>query len=138
MKNIKFLFVGIIFGIVLTKSEVISWYRIYEMFRFESFHMYGVIGSAVILGIVLVQSIKRFKLRDIAGNPIVIQEKAKLFWPPLIGGIIFGLGWALTGACPGPIYILIGNGFLSFIVVFLSAVAGTFVYGLVMQYLPRK
>jgi len=138
MKNIKFLFVGIIFGIVLTKSEVISWYRIYEMFRFESFHMYGVIGSAVILGIILVQSIKRFKLRDFAGNPIMIPEKAKLFWPPLIGGTIFGLGWALTGACPGPIYILIGNGFFSFIVVFISAVIGTFVYGLVMQYLPRK
>ncbi|MFT6857158.1 MAG: putative membrane protein YedE/YeeE [Cyclobacteriaceae bacterium] len=138
MKNVKFLLVGIIFGIVLTKSEVISWYRIYEMFRFESFHMFGVIGSAVILGIIVVKVIKHFKLKDIAGNPIVIKEKAKLFWPPIIGGTIFGLGWALTGACPGPIYILIGNGFPSFIVVFMAAVTGTFVYGLVMQYLPRK
>ncbi|WP_421896513.1 DUF6691 family protein [Marinoscillum sp.] len=138
MNRLRFLLAGVFFGIVLTKAEVISWYRIYEMFRFESFHMYGVIGSAVILGIIAVQIIKRFNIRDISGNPIVIQEKAKRFWPPLIGGILFGLGWALTGACPGPIYILIGNGFMAFGVVFLAAVLGTFVYGLVMDKLPQR
>ncbi|MEQ8473549.1 MAG: YeeE/YedE thiosulfate transporter family protein [Marinoscillum sp.] len=138
MKNLKFLISGVLFGIILTKAEVISWYRIYEMFRFESFHMYGVIGSAVVLGIIAVQIIKRFNVKDIHGNPIVITEKSKVFWPPLLGGTIFGLGWALTGACPGPIYIVIGNGYLVFIVVFLSAVVGTFLYGLVMHKLPRR
>ncbi|VXD10387.1 DUF6691 family protein [Marinoscillum sp. 108] len=138
MSRFRFLLAGVFFGIVLTKAEVISWYRIYEMFRFESFHMYGVIGSAVVLGIIAVQIIKRFNIKDISGNPIVIQEKAKRFWPPLIGGTIFGFGWALTGACPGPIYILIGNGFMAFGVVFLAAVLGTFVYGLVMDKLPQR
>ena len=138
MNKIKFLFAGIVFGVVLTKSEVVSWYRIYEMFRFESFHMYGVIGSAVILGIFCIQAIKRFKLNDFSGRPIVIPPKQRKFWPPLLGGTIFGLGWALTGACPGPIYIIMGNGFLVFIVVFLSALLGTFLYGLVMNKLPQK
>ncbi|WP_421869409.1 DUF6691 family protein [Marinoscillum sp.] len=138
MNKLKFLISGIVFGIILTKAEVISWFRIYEMFRFESFHMYGVIGSAVLLGVVAIQIIKYFKLKDVDGNPIVIPAKQKRFWPPLIGGTIFGLGWALTGACPGPIYIIIGNGFLVFSVVFLSAVMGTFLYGLVMNKLPQK
>ena len=138
MKNLKFLFVGLVFGIVLTKSEVISWYRIYEMFRFESFHMYGVIGSAVLLGIIAIWLIKKFQVKDFGGRPIVIEAKPKVFWPPLIGGTVFGLGWALTGACPGPIYILIGNGFLTFTVVLASALLGTFVYGLVFDKLPQK
>lgn len=138
MKNLKFLLAGIVFGIVLTKAEIISWYRIYEMFRFESFHMYGVIGSAVILGAVAIQVIKRWNVKDFSGQPIVIEEKPKVFWPPLIGGTIFGLGWALTGACPGPIYILIGNGFLVFLVVLFFALLGTFTYGLVMHKLPRR
>lgn len=138
MKHVKFLLAGIVFGIILTKAEVISWYRIYEMFRFESFHMYGVIGSAVIMGILIVQFIKRLDLNDIEGVPIIIQPKNKTFWKPLLGGSIFGLGWALTGACPGPIYILIGNGYSTFIVVLLSAVLGTFTYGLVMHKLPQK
>ncbi len=137
-KFTKFLFLGIVFGIVLTKAEVISWYRIYEMFRFESFHMYGIIGSAVFLGVVMIQLIKRYKLTDYQGNPIIIPDKEKRFLKPLFGGTIFGMGWALTGACPGPIYILMGNGYLSFIVVFLFAVAGTFVYGLVMDKLPQR
>ena len=137
MKYLKFLIVGLIFGVILTKSEVISWYRIYEMFRFESFHMYGVIGSAVILGIIAIQLINRFKMKDVDGNPIVIQPKAKNKWAPLLGGTIFGCGWAMTGACPGPIYILIGNGFLMFIVVLLSAILGTFVYGLLDGKLPK-
>lgn len=137
MKNIKFLIGGVLFGIILTKAEVISWFRIYEMFRFESFHMYGVIGSAVILGIISLQVIKKYRIKDFYGNPIVIQEKNKVFWPSLIGGTIFGLGWALTGACPGPIYILIGNGFLVFVVVLLAAALGTFVYGLIKDKLPQ-
>lgn len=138
MKKIKFLFAGILFGIILTKGEVVSWYRIYEMFRFESFHMYGVIGSAVVLGVVVIQLIRRFNILDVEGNPIIVPSKQKKFWPPLLGGTIFGLGWALTGACPGPIYIIIGNGFMVFGVVLISAVLGTFLYGLVMHKLPQK
>lgn len=137
MKFLKFLIAGIIFGVVLTKSEVISWYRIYEMFRFESFHMYGVIGSAVTLGVISIQIIKRLKIKDVSGNPIVIETKPKHYKAALLGGILFGCGWAMTGACPGPIYILIGNGFLMFIVVLLSAVLGAFVYGLVHDKLPK-
>jgi len=138
MKGIRILLAGIIFGIVLTKAEVVSWYRIYEMFRFESFHMFGVIGSAVVLGVIFIQIIKRFSLKDFEGNPIVIAEKSKVFWPPLIGGTIFGLGWALTGACPGPIYIIMGNGYTVFLAVFASAILGTFVYGLLRDKLPQK
>lgn len=138
MKFVKFLLAGVIFGVVLTKAQVISWYRIYEMFRFESFHMYGTIGSAVVLGVIVVQFIKRFHLKDISGNSIVIPEKPKNFWPSLLGGTIFGLGWALTGACPGPIFILIGNGFSVFVVVFLSALLGTFVYGLIRDKLSQR
>lgn len=137
MKFLKFLIAGVIFGIVLTKSEVISWYRIYEMFRFESFHMYGVIGSAVVLGVLSIQIIKRLKVKDVSGNPIVIEPKSKHYKAALLGGTLFGCGWAMTGACPGPIYILIGNGFLMFIVVLLSAVLGAFVYGLVSKKLPK-
>lgn len=138
MKNIKFLLVGLVFGIILTKSEVISWFRIYEMFRFESFHMYGVIGSAVVLGMLSVWLIKKFEIHDFSGHPIHIQSKRKAVWPPLLGGTTFGLGWALTGACPGPIYILIGNGFLTFSVVWASAVLGTFIYGTVFHKLPQN
>lgn len=138
MSKVKFLLAGIVFGIILTKAEVISWYRIYEMFRFDSFHMYGVIGSAVLIGAIGTWVIKRFRLKTLDGKPIIIQDKEKKTWPPLIGGTIFGLGWALTGACPGPIYIIMGTGFSVFLVVFMSAVVGTLVYGLVMDKLPQK
>ncbi|MFT4834659.1 MAG: putative membrane protein YedE/YeeE [Marinoscillum sp.] len=138
MKALRILIAGTIFGIVLTKAEVVSWYRIFEMFRFESFHMYGVIGSAVVLGAIAVMLIKKFQMKDFDGNPIIIPDKDKKFWPPLLGGTIFGLGWALTGACPGPIYIIMGNGYFVFIVVFVSAIIGTFVYGLVRDKLPQK
>ncbi len=138
MNKLKFLLAGVAFGIVLTKAQIISWYRIYEMFRFESFHMYGVIGSAVILGIISIQIIKRFNIKDFEGNPIIILPKQKRYAPALLGGTIFGFGWALTGACPGPIYILVGNGFMAFGIVWLSAVLGTLVYGLVMHKLPQK
>lgn len=137
MKFLRYLFIGTIFGITLAKAEVISWYRIYEMFRFQSFHMYGVIGSAVVLGIVFVQIIKRRKLKTPDGEAIVINPKQMSIPRYLIGGIIFGLGWALTGACPGPMFILLGNGVTVIAVVILSALLGTYVYGLLRKRLPH-
>lgn len=137
MKFIKYILLGIFFGITFTKAEIISWYRIYEMFRFESFHMYGVIGSAVVLGIIVVQYIKRRKVKDIAGNEIVFTPKDFSIPRYLIGGTIFGLGWAMTGACPGPMFVLLGNGVLAIAVVIAFAVLGTFVYGLVRDKLPH-
>ena len=137
MKNLKFLLLGIFFGIVLAKAQVISWFRIYEMFRFESFHMYGIIGSAVILGAVIIQAIKRSHLKAIDGTPITIEPKPNTYKASIFGGILFGLGWALVGACPGPIYILIGAGFWSFIVVLIGALLGTFVYGILKEKLPH-
>ena len=137
MKAIKYLLVGFFFGIVLTKCEAVSWYRIYEMFQFQSFHMYGIIMTAIATGIVGLQIIKRKEIKDIKGNPIVIQDKEKgsaRYW---IGGLIFGLGWAMVGACPGPIFILIGAGFLSVGLILLGAVLGTFLYGVVKDKLPH-
>jgi len=134
--NFKYLFAGILFGILLIKAEVISWFRIQEMFRLESFHMYGVIGSAVVVGIISVQLIKRFKVKTIHGEAIELHPK-KFNKGQIIGGLIFGLGWAITGACPGPLFALIGNGATVVIVVLLSAVAGTWVYGLLRDKLPH-
>lgn len=136
-KYMSFFIVGIFFGIVLTKSEVISWYRIYEMFHFDAFHMYGVIGSAVVLGIIGTAIIKRGKLRAVTGYPITFVPKNRSITRYLIGGTLFGLGWAMVGACPGPIYALIGYGYSVIVVVLLSAVAGTWVYGLVRARLPH-
>ncbi|MCM4158172.1 DUF6691 family protein [Gramella sp. AN32] len=137
MRILGYLFIGIFFGIVMFKSEAASWFRIYEMFRFESFHMYGIIGSALIIGVIGIQIIKRNKLKDFQGETIHIADKNKSFSRYMYGGIIFGLGWALAGACPGPIYTLIGAGYVSVIVVFLAAVFGTFVYGLLKDKLPH-
>ena len=137
MKYLKFLLAGVIFGIVMGKAEIISWFRIYEMFRFESFHMYGVIGSAVILGIIIVQLIKKFNLRSTEGDQITIPHKDMSIARYLTGGIIFGLGWALVGACPGPMFVLLGYGFYSILLVILGAVIGTFVYGLLRGKLPH-
>ncbi len=137
MKFIKFLLAGIVFGIILTKSEVISWYRIQEMFLFDSFHMYGVIGSAVFLGVIIVQLIKRFRLKTVDGQPILLSPKQGPAPRYIFGGIIFGLGWALTGACPGPMYVLLGAGYSVFLVVIASAIIGTFVYGLFRHKLPH-
>lgn len=137
MKYLKYLVLGILFGIILTKSEVISWYRIYEMFRFQSFHMYGVIGSTVILGILGLQWIKRKNITSINGQSIHIADKQMSIPRYLIGGTIFGLGWALTGACPGPMFVLLGNGFLVMLVAIASAIAGTYVYGAVRHKLPH-
>jgi uncharacterized membrane protein YedE/YeeE len=137
MKLVKFLLAGILFGIVMAKSEAISWYRIQEMFRFQSFHMYGIIGTAVVLGVIGVAIIKKFKLRDISGDPIVFYPKAKSVPRYLIGGTIFGLGWALSGACPGPMVVNIGYGFLTMAVVLVFATVGTYLYGVLQTKLPH-
>ncbi|PJB12701.1 MAG: transporter [Flavobacteriales bacterium CG_4_9_14_3_um_filter_40_17] len=133
MKLIKFLFIGIGFGIILVKAEIVSWYRIIEMFRFESFHMYGVIGLAVVLGVIALQIIKRKNLKDYEGNPIVIEPKPKQYTRNLIGGIIFGLGWALIGACPGPLFVLAGFGYVSILIVIVAAVLGAFLKGILVK-----
>ncbi|MFN3300936.1 MAG: DUF6691 family protein [Sediminibacterium sp.] len=137
MKFIKFLLLGIVFGIVMAKSEAISWFRIQEMFRFQAFHMYGIIGTAVTLGVIGVALIKKFNIRDFHGNPILFFPKDKSITRYLIGGTIFGLGWALSGACPGPMVVNIGYGFLSMIVVFFFAIVGTYLYGVFMKKLPH-
>ena len=137
MKLLKFLFVGIFFGIVLVKSEAVSWYRIYEMFKFQSFHMYGIIGSAVILGILAIWVMKKMQLKSIENETITIPPKDKGMFRLLIGGTIFGLGWALAGACPGPMYILVGTRVFSMLLVIGGAILGTFVYGLLHNKLPH-
>lgn len=137
MKFIKFLVLGTVFGIVMAKSEAFSWYRIQEMFRFQSFHMFGIIGTAVTLGVIGVALIKKFKIRDFHGNPITFFPKEKSWARYIIGGTIFGLGWALSGACPGPMVVNIGYGFLTMSVVFIFALIGTFLYGLLKDKLPH-
>lgn len=137
MKFLKYIIVGFIFGIILTKSEAVSWYRIYEMFHFQSFHMYGIIGVAVVTGIIGIQIIKRFNVTDFQGNPIEIADKEPgsiRYW---IGGLFFGLGWALVGACPGPIFILLGAGILPVIFILIGALLGTFIYGMLKDKLPH-
>ena len=133
---IKYFFSGVLFGVILVKSEVISWWRIQEMFRLESFHMYGIIGSAVVTGALSVALLKKFRIRTWAGEPIQIPPK-KFNKGQIYGGLVFGLGWAITGACPGPLYALIGAGFSVVIVTLLAAIAGTYVYGLLREKLPH-
>ncbi|SFZ92381.1 hypothetical protein SAMN05428642_102690 [Flaviramulus basaltis] len=137
MKYIKFLLVGIFFGIVLTKSEAVSWYRIYEMFRFQSFHMYGIIGTAVLSGILFLQVSKKGHLKSIKGADIFVPKKDRGIIRYIVGGIIFGLGWALIGACPGPMYILLGTGVYSMLIVIAAAILGTFIYGVLKNKLPH-
>jgi len=134
---IKFVSIGILFGIIMTKAEVISWYRIQEMFLFDNFHMYGVIGMAVVLGLISVQLIKKFKLKDIKGQEIKFEPKAFSIPRYLFGGTIFGFGWAITGACPGPMYTLVGHGYWSMLIVIAAAMLGTFVYGVLRSKLPH-
>ena len=134
--NFKYLIGGMLFGIILVKGEVVSWFRIQEMFRLQSFHMYGVIGSAVLVGIISVWLIKKFNLKTIYGEPVTFRTR-KFNKGQIYGGLIFGLGWAMTGACPGPIFAQIGAGFLVVVVVLLSAVAGTWVYGYFREKLPH-
>jgi uncharacterized protein len=137
MKNFKFLLIGIFFGIVLTKSEVISWFRIYEMFKFQSFHMYGIIGSAVILGIPLMYLFNKQKIKTNQGVAVKIELREKGLSKNLLGGIIFGLGWALGGACPGPMFALIGKGIIPIVVVLFGAVLGAFAYHGIKHKLPH-
>jgi len=134
--NLKYLVVGILFGILFVKAEVISWFRIQEMFRFQSFHMYGIIGSAIAVGVISVLLIKKFNIKTIYGEPISISPK-KFNRGQVYGGLTFGLGWAITGACPGPLYALIGSGATVIILTLLSAVAGTWVYGYFREKLPH-
>jgi uncharacterized membrane protein YedE/YeeE len=137
MKLIKFILAGILFGIVMAKSEAISWFRIQEMFRFQSFHMYGIIGTAGTLGVIGVALIKKLGIRDVGGNPIQFYPKDKSYVRYLGGGIIFGLGWALSGACPGPMVVNIGYGYVAMIVVFAFAILGTYLYGIIKDKLPH-
>ena len=137
MKYIKYLLVGILFGITLSKAEVISWYRIYEMFKLQSFHMYGVIGSAVVIGMILMYLFKTEKLKTLYGTPIVVEPRKKGVSRNLIGGIIFGLGWALGGSCPGPMYILLGKGVVAILVVLFGAHLGAFLYHAVKHKIPH-
>lgn len=137
MRMSKFILVGILLGVTLYKSEAVSWFRIFEMFHFQSFHMFGIIGSAVIAGVIIIQMIKRTQLRSIEGKEIVINPKDRSIPRYLIGGFIFGLGWALAGACPAPMFILMGSGYTVFIVFLAAAMFGTFFYGLVRKQLPH-
>ena len=137
MKNLSFLFTGTLFGIILTKSQAISWYRIYEMFRFESFHMYGIIGSTVVLGILITLFFKKTEQKDINNEPITFNDKNKSVVRYLVGGIFFGLGWALVGACPGPLFALLGAGYYTIIIVIIGTTIGTFMYGLLRDKLPH-
>lgn len=134
--NLVYAFMGMLFGIVFVKAEIVSWFRIQEMFRFESFHMYGVIGTAVVVGMISVFIIKKYKIKTLDGEQVVLTPKP-YNKGVIIGGLIFGLGWAITGACPGPLFAQIGSGFTVIIVTFLSAVAGTWVYGYFQDKLPH-
>ncbi len=136
MKKLLFLLAGIMFGFVFVKAEIISWFRIQEMFRLQSFFMYGVIGTAVVVGMISIFIIKQFKLKTISGERISFEDK-KFTKGNIIGGLIFGIGWAITGACPGPLYAQIGSGFLVIFVTLLSAIAGTWVYGKYQNKLPH-
>ncbi len=136
MSNMKYLIVGLLFGIVFVKAEIISWFRIQEMFRLQSFHMYGIIGSAVMVGAISVFLIKKFKIKTLGGEEIKIEPKT-FNKGQIYGGLLFGIGWAMTGACPGPLYAQIGYGASVVIVVLLSAILGTWVYGKFRDKLPH-
>lgn len=137
MKLFRFFAVGVLFGVTLTKAEAISWYRIYEMFMFQSFHMYGIISVAIFVGVIGIRFIKKRDLKDYKGQPIELQDKDKSIARYLFGGFMFGLGWALVGACPGPIFILLGTGVPAITVVLFGALLGTYVYGLLKDKLPH-
>lgn len=137
MRYFLFLMLGTVFGITLIKSEAASWYRIQEMFLFDSFHMYGIIGTAVVFGLIYILIIKRFSLKGIDGRAISIPPKEKGVVRYLLGGTLFGLGWAMTGACPGPMYTLLGYGFPIMLVIIASALLGAFTYGLLKDKLPH-
>ncbi|EJF53734.1 putative transporter component [Saprospira grandis DSM 2844] len=137
MKFVKYLGLGLLFGMVMTKSEAVSWYRIQEMFLFDSFHMYGIIGSAVVLGIITTALIKALNLQTFKGEEIKFHPKNMSVPRYLIGGIIFGLGWSMTGACPGPMYTLLGQGYWAVLIIIASALVGTYLYGALRSKLPH-
>jgi uncharacterized membrane protein YedE/YeeE len=137
MKYIKFLLIGFLFGIIVIKAEVGSWFRIQEMFHFQSFHMYGIIGSAVVTGIISIFLIRKFKIKSINNEEINLKKKPTQYKAHLFGGIVFGLGWAFTGACPGPMYVLVGAGFFPMIIALFFAIVGTGVYGILKDKLPH-
>ena len=136
-EGVRYLLAGTLFGIVAVKSQIISWYRIQEMFRFHSFHMYGVILSAIAVGMLSIWLIKRFNVKTISGDPITFQDKAPTYTRYIVGGTIFGLGWALVGACPGPMLALLGSGVFGIIIVMFGAYLGTWLYGVLRAYLPH-
>ena len=136
MNKIKFLLLGFIFGFTLVKSEAVSWFRIQEMFHFQSFHMYGIIGCAVVVGIISVWLIKKYNVKTTKGEEVRLVGK-EMNKGTVIGGLLFGFGWAMTGACPGPLYVLIGSGYLIVLAALLSAILGTYVYGVVKDRLPH-
>ena len=136
LSNLKYLVVGIFFGIVFVKAEIISWFRIQEMFHLQSFFMYGVIGSAVVVGLISVQLIKKFNIKTLQGEKIEIQPKT-VNNGQIYGGLMFGFGWAITGACPGPLFAQIGTGVTVIVVTLVSAIFGTWVYGLIKDKLPH-
>ncbi|MCF8237643.1 MAG: YeeE/YedE family protein [Saprospiraceae bacterium] len=137
MRSSKYILIGILFGMTLFKAEAVSWFRIYEMFHFQSFHMYGIIFSSIAMGILIIQWIKRTHMKSTEGLEIVIPDKDKHAPRYIIGGTIFGLGWALAGVCPGPMFIVLGSGYTVLVIFLLSAITGTFVYGLLRKYLPH-
>lgn len=137
MKSLVYIIIGTFLGVVLYKSEAASWFRIYEMFQFDSFHMYGIIGSALAVGIALVFWIKKSKIKSFSGETINILDKEKSFTRYILGGTLFGLGWALAGACPGPIYVLVGAGYWPIGIVLVGAILGAFVYGVLSDKLPH-
>lgn len=137
MKKIAFIILGILFGAVMYKAEAASWFRVYEMFKFQSFHMYGFIGTALGVGLIGTQLMKRKQAKDINGNPIKFSPKDISIWRYLLGGTFFGLGWALVGACPGPIFALLGSGLWAMIIVIISALLGTYLYGIIRHKLPH-
>jgi len=137
MKSLKYILPGVIFGIVMTKSEAVSWFRIQEMFRFESFHMYGIIGTAVILGALIVFIMKKVNVKNVNGSEIKFSAKDLGYKRYLIGGTIFGLGWAMTGACPGPMFTIAGHGVWSIFFVIFSSIVGTYAYGALRSKLPH-
>jgi len=137
MRTLIYLFIGILFGITMIKSQAASWFHIYEMFKFKSFHMYGMIFSAIALGLIMVKLIKHFNIKSFYGAKIIFRTKDKSFSRYMYGGIIFGLGWALTGTCPGPMFTLLGAGYFSILIVLIFSILGTFLYGIFRDKLPH-
>ena len=137
MKNIKFLLLGIFFAIVLSKAQVISWYRFYEMFRFQSFHMFGIIGGAVVVSAIIMQLFKSGKIKDINGNKIIPKPKKGGYIRTIFGGTIFGLGWGISGACAAPVFVILGFKFLPALIILVGALLGAFLYGIISHKLPN-